>query len=258
MKDKDNEAKDMQNRARPDKAGFITKASAQYCNVFPLRAAIQAIPGLGSSLDTMLAGLGAKWQYKRLEDFIAKLNERLSRLEQIGRLQSIEPSEPLFDFMMQTFDQVIKARSEEKRKWFANLVAKQVTEKCDWDEAETACRLIGALSDNHIRILEIAINAPCYDDFFGGRGVITIEDRSTVAPFAKDKVTYLKDILDGLTPIYVRMMCVELLSRSLLFDLQMESIDTVGQQLYSASGLAMWLMDWISEPGKTKNAGDSD
>ena len=254
---RENESRDPQIE-RTDKAGFITKASAQYCKVFPLRAAIQAIPGLGSSLDTMLAGLGAKWKYDRLEDFIAKLSERLSGLEQTGCLGSVEPNEPLFDFMMQVFDQVIRTRSGEKRKRFANLVAKQVTEKCDWDEAETASRLIGGLSDNHIRILEIAINAPCYKDVFGGRGVITIEDRSAVAAFAKDEVTYLQDILAGLTPMYIRMVCVELLSRSLLSNLQMECIDTVGQQLYSASALATWLMDWISEPGGTKNAGDSD
>lgn len=74
---------DVELEAKRTEAGFITKASAYYCDKFALRAVIQAIPKLGSSLDTMLAGLGAKWQYERLEDFIYKLNERLSRLEQL-------------------------------------------------------------------------------------------------------------------------------------------------------------------------------
>jgi hypothetical protein len=151
-----------ENKIKPNETGFITRASARYCDKFPLRAAIQAIPGLGGSLDTMLAGLGANWQYKRLEDFISRLNERLGRLEQWGSLSSVDPSESLFDFMMNTFDQVIRARSEQKRERFANLVANQVVKKREWDEAETACRLIGDLSDIHIKILDIAISAPSY------------------------------------------------------------------------------------------------
>ena len=102
-----------QDKHKEEKAiSFVTKASAVYCDKFPLRSAIQAIPGLGGALDTMLAGLGANYQYKRLEDFIADLNKRLSHVEQ---LVNIEPSEPLFDFILQTFDQVRQTRSEEKR-----------------------------------------------------------------------------------------------------------------------------------------------
>jgi len=189
---KENNIENEKNKIGPNKAGFITKVSAQYCDKFPIRAAIQAIPGIGSSLDTMLAGLGAKWQYERLEDFVSKLNEKLNRAEQSGKLGSVEPSEAWFDFMMQTFDRVIKTRSEEKRMRFANLVAKQVVNQCDWDQAETACRLIGELSDIHIRILDVAIKAPVYKDV-SGRGVITVEDKSAVPQFFKDKVINLRD-----------------------------------------------------------------
>ena len=106
------------------KTGFITKASAKYCDKFPLRAAIQAIPILGSTLDTMLAGLGAKYQYDRLENFISDLQDKLKGLKQVGiNIAVIEPSEELFDFMMKVFDEVIKTFSKEKRKRFANLVA---------------------------------------------------------------------------------------------------------------------------------------
>lgn len=245
------------NKIKPDEAGFITKASAQYCDKFPVRAAIQAIPGLGSSLDTMLGGLGAKWQYKRLEHFIDELNYRLSRLEVSGNLTSIEPGEPLFDFMMQTFDQVIRVRSEEKRKRFANLVANQVVNQCDWDEAETACRLIGDISDIHIRILDVAIKAPVYKDVFNWRGVITVEDKSAVPRFFKDKVIYLQDILPSLTDMYINMMCVELLSKSLLFNEGIKYTDTLGQRFYSATDLAKWLMGWISEPAVKNKIGTS-
>lgn len=249
-----NKHKDEDEKERSATIGFVTKVSAQYCDKFPLRASIQAIPGLGSSLDTMLGGLGAKWKYERLEDFVSKLSERLSQLEKLGKLTKIEPSEPLFDFMMQTFDKVIQSRSEKKRERFANLVVNQVVSECDWDEAETACRLIADLSDIHIRIIDIAIKAPVYKDVSGWCGVITVEDKSAVPRFFKDKVIYLQDILPSLTEMYISMMCVELLSKSLLSNEGIKYTDTIGQGLYSATDLAKWLMDWISDPGEKNKA----
>jgi len=250
---KENNIGNAENKMKPNKIGFITKASSEYCDKFPIRAAIQAIPGLGSLLDTMLAGLGAKWQYERLEDFVSKLNEKLSRLEQLGRLGSVEPSEAWFDFMTQTFDRVIRTRSEEKRKRFANLVANQVFNQRDWDEAETACRLIADLSDIHIKILDIVIKAPSHE-VFGGRGAITVEDKSAIKAFFKDKVIYLQDLLPDLTDIYIRMVCIELLSESLLSDVGKKYAGTLGQEIYSATGLAQWLMVWISESGNKNKA----
>ena len=167
----ENKSRDVEEKRT--ESGFITKASAYYYDRFALRAAIQAIPGLGSSLDTMMAGLGAKWQYNRLEDFISALNKRLSRLEQLGKLPSVETSESLFDFIMQVFDQVIRTGSEEKRKRFANLVTNQFVNKLDWDEAEAACRLIGDLSDIHIRVLQKSIEVGESSHFLEGlRGCV--------------------------------------------------------------------------------------
>lgn len=244
-------------KAKRTEPGFITKVSAVYCDKFALRAAIQAIPRFGSSLDTMMAGLGAKWQYNRLEDFISELSKRLSRLEQLDKIPSIEPSESLFDFMMQTFDQVIKTKSAEKRKRFANLVANQFVGQCNWDEAETALRLIADISDIHIKILDIAIKAPSYKDAFHGRPVVTIEDKSSIESTFQNKVLYLQDLLPELNDMYIRMICMELLSKNLLSDEGIKSADTIGQGFYSASNLARWLVNWISEPEeKTKKEKD--
>ena len=130
----------------------------------------------------------------------------------------------------------------------------QVVNQRDWDEAETASRLIADISEIHIRILDVAIKAPVYRDVSNLPGVITVEDRSAVPRFFKDKVIYLQDILPGLTDMYISMICVELLSKNLLSNEGIKYTDTIGQGLYSATDLAKWLMDWISEVGETNKA----
>jgi len=239
-------------------AGFITKASSQYCDKFPLRAAIQAIPWLGSSLDTMLAGLGAKWKYERLEDFISKLNERLSRLKQSGTLPTVQPSEALYDFLMQTFDQVIRARSEEKRKRFANLVSNQVVNLCDWDEADAACRLIGDLSDIHVRVLQKSIEVGESSHFLEGLRGVTFCDKFAHSRDSKNNIVDLRSIFPSLVDSAISVICSELVSKGLLRDAGIGRFDARPMELFVTTDLAKWLMDWISEPEEKKNTGDSN
>lgn len=231
-----------------DKTGFITKASAQYCDKFSLRAAIQAIPALGSSLDTMLAGLGAKYQYRRLEHFIFELNERLTTVE---KLNSIEPSEELFDFMMQVFDKVIKSRSEEKRERFANLVANQVVRESNWEEAETACRLLADLTEIHIQVLDIALKVEPCDDPYKGERVLTLYDHKKLSQ-RKDagKVpTNLSEYLPSLSSAATEMICSELMARGLLRDIGVGGFGGgTFMGYFAATEMAQWLMDWICEP----------
>ena len=95
-----------------DEPDWVTKLSAAYEKVFPLRAAVQAVPMVGGTLDTMFAGLGARWQARRLEDFIQKLSSRLSHVESIQSASLLVPSEPLYDFIRQVLEHVVKTRSE--------------------------------------------------------------------------------------------------------------------------------------------------
>jgi len=236
-----------QDKHKEEKAiSFVTKASVAYCDKFPLRSAIQAIPGLGGALDTMLAGLGANYQYKRLEDFIADLNKRLSHVEQ---LVNIEPSEPLFDFMRQIFDQVIRTRSEEKRKRFANLIANQVVKQCDWNEAETACRLLGDLSDIHLKVLSTFLE----ERQNNLANALTISDQfSDETKFDKDKrkrgrFPDLRTHFPSLSQSVLLMVCSELVSKGLLYDSGLARFGVGAMKIFEATALAQWLMDWISD-----------
>ncbi len=233
-------------------ASFITKASARYCDKFPLRAAIQAIPVLGSSLDTMLAGLGARYQYERLEDFIFKLNEKMKQVKKSGHLTSAELSEPFFDLMMQVFDQAIRTRSEEKRKRFANLVTNQFINQSDWDEAETACRLLGDLSDLHIQVLSVFEYVKKHDA--ENHGELTVSDRwSNSEDFDNDKRKRvrrpdLRPHFPSLSNSAILMICSELVSKGLLHDIGVGRMEVGAMEIFVATDLAKWLMEWISEP----------
>jgi hypothetical protein len=238
-------------KPKSDKTGFITKASAQYCNMFPLRAAIQAIPSLGSSLDTMLAGLGAKYQYQRLECFISDLQDKFKKLEQINNISGMEPSEELFDLMMQVFDQVIRTRSEGKRKRFANLVTNQVVRQSDWNEAETACRLLADLTDIHIQVLDVALKAEPCDIPAKGERVLTLYDYKKLSQ-RKDagKVpTNLIEYFPTLTNAATEMVCSELMAKGLLRDIGVGGFGGgIFMAYFAATDMAKWFMDWISEP----------
>ena len=239
----------MDKKKEQAEAGFITKASAHYCDLFPLRAAIQSIPGLGGTLDTMLAGLGAKYQYVRLEHFTGELDIRLKRIES---LPTIEPGEPLWDFMMQVFDKVIRSRSEEKRKRFANLVANQVTKQSHWEEAETATRLLGELTDIHIKVLDAALKVtPCeHPSAWSGRRVLTLADKQKLSQRKeKGKVpTNISDDLPQLSLSATEMICSELMARGLLRDVGVGSWGGgTFMGYFEATESAKWFMDWISE-----------
>ncbi len=224
------------------KAGFITKASAQYCDAFPLRAAIQIIPGLGGALDTMLAGLGANYQYQRMEHFIDELN---ARLQHIDGLHEIDPTEPLYDLMMQVFSDVVKTRSEEKRKCFANLVANQVVNNRLWDEAETATRLLADLTDLHIKLLRAALEAPECEGVHDNLQVFTF----TVIGIPDNGPTNISSLFPELSIAVLEMACSELIAKGLLRD---EGIgryaDSKSMEYFVATEMAQWLMDWIAEP----------
>ena len=230
------------------KAGFITKASAVYTDGFLLRAAVQLIPGIGGAMDTLLSGLGAKYQYEKLEHFIEELNERLQYIEE---LNPIEPTEPLYDLMMQVFSEVIKTRSEEKRKRFANLVANQIVYSRKWDEAETATRLLADLTDLHINLLLAALNAPeCNGVFEGACIVMLTDDEIKDARNASAKLpTNISPLFPEISIAVLEMTCSELIGKGLFRD------DSIGRHggfkamtYMRATEMAQWLMDWIAEP----------
>lgn len=230
-------------RPLPVKTTGFTQVSAKYADAFPLRAAIQGIPFVGGSVDTLMAGLGAKWQYRRLEDFLQKLHDRLGRLEKLDDLKVIEPSEPLYDFVMRVFDQVIRSRSEAKRVRFAAIVANQIQDPREWDEAEAAARLLGELSDFHIDVLAKTIAVPPTGGVFGDLRVVRLPGRVR----SGETITNTPDLqeLTNLPLSSLRLVCSELVARGLLHDEGIGRMDVGGMEYFIATQLAKDFLRWI-------------
>jgi hypothetical protein len=220
-------------------ATFLVEASKRYSEMYLLRAAIQVIPGLGGPLDTLLAGAGANWQAKRFEAFIGELTEKLNSVRQ--SIPELTLEEPLYDLMKQVFDQVISHRSEEKRRRFVNIVARQVVERHEWEEAETAARLLADLTELHIAILNAAVNAPiCSRDF---KGLRVIAFRRTRYNEPLD----LREVFPNLSVSVLRMCCIELLSRGLLRDHGVSLQGASACEFFQPTELGDWFIGWIRD-----------
>lgn len=226
----------------------LIRASRKYSDAYLLRSAIQALPVVGGSLDTILAGKGSQWQINRLERFVEQLDDRLRRISSDTALR-LEPTEPLYDFVMQVFDQVVRTRSDEKRALFANVVVRQIEIVRPWEEAESAARLLSDLSDLHIRVVLASLEAPICNYPFEGLRVITIASTkfSSAGPVQPSD---LRELFPELPPLSLRMYCAELVARGLLHDEGPGRIEMCAMTHFVATELAAWFMGWIKETGE--------
>ena len=206
-----------------------------------MRAAVQLIPGVGGALDTLFSGLGAKYQQQRLMHFLEELSQRLSKVEDLA---DIQPSEALYDFIVNAMIQASTTRSEEKRKRFASIVTKQISQKRQWDEAEDALRILGEMSDSHMEVLSVATSVPPCDGPFDGLRVVTLVKQ----PLGKGiRPTELQQALPESPYLTLRRICAELLSRGLLDDDGVGRVDTKAMQYFVASEIATWFIGWVAD-----------
>ena len=222
---------------------ILSKASEKYAEQIALRAMAQAIPYVGGAIDTLLGGHGSKIQEKRLRHYLDIITHRLEKLEASGEIQ---PSEELFDFLIKSFDSVIKTRSAIKREQFAEIFSKQITQQNKWEEAETVTRLLNELSDIHIFILNEAISTSTCSAPFENLRVITFNAKS----FGEDSDHPPKIITQALpsySELALKMGCSELMSKGLLYDEGIGRWDTKAMEYLVPTELADWLISWIKK-----------
>jgi hypothetical protein len=229
----------------PEPNGFV-KASEYYCKMYPLRAAIQILPGLGGAIDTFFSGAGANWQARRLEEFINLLNRKFGSF--LHPIPDIDPNEPLYDFIMQVFNSVISHRSAEKRKLFANIVTRQILAQREWDDAEAAVRILSDLSELHVKILTVAVEAPKCSDRFEGLRVVTFRNDKNADKELQIPPLDLRTAFPHLSELALRMCCAELLAKGLLHDEGVGGLVTPSFLYFITTELGYWFIQWIQEP----------
>lgn len=233
------------------KGTFLQAASEKYGEQISMRALVQAIPYVGGSLDTLLAGRGTQIQKQRIESFLNELDRRLRLIEPVPAMQ---PTEELFDLMLNAFDGVVRARSEKMRNRFASVIASQISAARDWEEADAALRLISELTDLHIAVLVVAKNAPiCTEDPFKRLQVISLSDTEGFGVPVEDlwingvRPTPLRCSLPEYSINVLRMVCSELVSHNLLYDVGVGMWSGKPLVYLTASEFATWLFSWLSD-----------
>jgi len=221
----------------------LEKASSAYCEETALRASIQVIPYVGGALDTLLSGKGAKFQHQRVEAFLEELDERLRKLEGFTEL---EPTEELLDLFTNVLDGVVRTRSSVKHKYFASVVSNQVSSSENWEEAETATRLLKGLEEIHIRVLTFSMSAPVCNSPFDELRVVTILD-NPYGEVDQQRPTSLIQEFPAYSVGALRMVCSELVSKSLLYDEGVGRMDTKAMEYFVATDLAKWFINWITK-----------
>lgn len=222
----------------------LTRASESYAEFLELRAAVQFIPFLGGSIDTVLAGLGTRWQTQRLLDFVQDLSARLARLESTqGIVPPVDPSEPFYDFVRQVFRHATESRSAARRKYLAQLVVHQVESRASWEEGETATSILSQVSDLEVEILLVAHRAPICESPFEGLRVITIRDDEREETGQQPVV--LRDLFRDQPPHALRYAVAHLASLGLVYDAGAGRVGLRVLEYLAITDLGEWFLQWV-------------
>lgn len=228
----------------------LEKLSSKYGDLTVVRALIQTIPYVGSPLDVLLSNGGQKWKMERIEHFLKELDLKMRNLKSTPKLQSIEKSEELFDLVHYSMEQVVKTRSQDKRRRFANIVQRQITEALHWDESESAARLLTDLTEVDVDVLRIIAGASSCGPPFDGLRVAELPlERPVKDEISRDtfKPVKLEFVFPHLNAGVLRMCCSELISKGLLKDEGLGRYGAVAMRFFVATESAYWFLDWIND-----------
>ncbi len=237
----------MVDRTDAKPATAVSKLQQRYVDIVSLRASVQAIPYIGGSLDTLLAGRTAQIHLERVEKFASDLADRLTVIE--GASANLN-DEAFADLMLSVFEKVARTRSDQKRSRFAEIITNQVAKPTPWDEPESAVRLLSDLEDIHIEIIDAALGAPIAEGAFSGLRVISLAAEPIDSGNQNAPISLLTSF-----PLYgtasLRMACAELTAKGLLHDEGIGRWDMGAMKNFVPTDLAQWLSGWITQAHRT-------
>lgn len=219
----------------------IDKAAEKYLEHDVFRAGVQLIPYIGGPIDTILSGRASRIQMERLEQFVLDLR---SRLEAVEVIHADVNGDEFTDFMLGVLEKVWRARTVEKRRYFADVVTRQVIDGHSWDDADMAIRLVAELESIHIEILLAVTSA---QRAVGESTVVALDtepEGSVIGAFAQSLTVMLAGRYSN---VALRLACAELTARGLLQDDGIGRWDARAMTYFLPTDLADWFGSWLAQ-----------
>jgi hypothetical protein len=126
--------------------------SSAYNDLTHLRAAISAVPFIGSQLDLYLSNPGQKFVEERLQYLIDQLQEQMNEIHENAIDKRLFDTEEGFDLVNKTFAAATRTRQTEKLKVFAKILRGALTIKKDVHDPELYLRIVDEMSDKELEV----------------------------------------------------------------------------------------------------------
>jgi hypothetical protein len=126
--------------------------SSGYNDLTHLRAAISAIPLIGSQLDLYLSTPGQKFVEERLQYLIDQLQEQMNEVQEHAIDRRIFDTEEGFDLVNKTFAAAARTRQREKLKVFAKILRGALTLKERTHDPELYLRIVDEMSEKELEV----------------------------------------------------------------------------------------------------------
>jgi hypothetical protein len=220
----------------------VAQATDWYEGSRLLRAAVAALPMFGGSLDLILSGGASARAKRRIDDFIAEVEQRLKQLG--DRVATIPDQDGLVDVTRQVLNRVATTRTAEKRQRFANIVLHQAITGSALNDIEDAVELLERLSDLDIAVLTIGLTKAEHE-LPGGQRVVWLARRRSMSDTTG--VGSLSLELPQASLEQLTFSCAKLVSYGLFLDEGVGRLDTGALEYFRPTELASWFAAWICE-----------
>lgn len=207
-----------------------------------IRALIQTIPYIGGSIDVLITSQAPVFRYNRLEKYINSIAEYSRKNpEKIETLINRFPEE-VFDLFRSHIEESDRTRDDVKRSMIANIFINQSNITKNWNEPETATRLLRHLTVDHIRLLKAICEAPvCIDPYQGLKVSVISEPRSKET----NQFLILEKVFGEIPKEQLRILISELLSLGLIKDEGVGRFGASAMEKFSPLKGGDWFLNWI-------------
>ena len=151
-------------------------------------AVISALPYIGPIVAEVVNQLIPQQRFERIEAFLRQLDGRLSAVDE-GVLADKMRRTAKIDILEEGIFQAIRALSEERLQYLADLVAMGITgEQREEEEAKRLLNLIANITDDQIIILARHLRKNLFNEEFYERHSSVLQSRAAYFGFSQDEI----------------------------------------------------------------------